>query len=177
MGGVGGDRSWDGISETGKKRKPGQCVLGNRAPRLRLTGDPYGTCFRETRAQGGVREPGVYSLAPLGPWLRAARGRQDAASAGSWLQHRGRCWQLAGGVAGALTASAALTEPGPGSPACPLERVSCQALFLQLPSLHAHEAGSPSCPGWTLPPGASHQRRIHCVQQMLTELLLCAHGR
>lgn len=88
-----------------------------------------------------------------GPLAKGCWGRQDAGPAGSWLEHRGRCWQLAGcgGYGWALTASAALTEPGPRSPVCPLENVSCQALFPQLPSLGAHEAAPSSCPGQTLP--------------------------
>ena len=72
-----------------------------------------------------------------------------------WLWHRCQRWQLKGsggpaawacpgGVAGAPTASAELTDPRPGGLAGPLGRGSCQALFPQLPSLHAREAATPS---------------------------------
>lgn len=56
-----------------------------------------------------------------------------------------------GDVAGALTASAALTVPRTGGLAGPLECDSCQALFPQLPSLQACGAATPSQLPWTDP--------------------------
>lgn len=92
-----------------------------------------------------------------------------------WLWHRSRCWHCrlrwAGwlsseGVAGALPASAALTEPRPGGLAGPLECGSCQALSPKLPcSVPVELPPPPSCPGQALPTGARHH--IHCAHRLL----------
>lgn len=141
-----------------------------------LLGDLCQLSFRVTPQQGGLREVGVLSLAPLTIWLRAAGGRRGPsplALAQMQVLAAGRAQRC---VAGVLTASTTLTEARPGGPAGPLEGGSSQPSYhssllsmpVELPS------PGPSCCGQTRPTGASHQYHIHGVQQILKEHLLCA---